>query len=123
MRKSSVLAVAAALALGAPMAQASVSTAGSRSGWDPRRIFGGGKASKRARREPSRLQLRGWWEIPCDAPHGYFWHRAPAGRRLYYLLKTAPKPRIVVYDEANDRSIIKSGWGYVKPTYAHGRVA
>ena len=76
--------------------------------------------SARQRRDPSRLQLRGWPEIPCDSPRGYFWHQARAGNRLWYLVKTPPGVGSVHYDEVNDRSIIRSGWGYVKPTYAPG---
>lgn len=77
---------------------------------------------KRFTRDPSKLQLRGYAEPPCDAPDGYHWNRATAGNRLYYLVKSPPGEREAVYDEANDRTIIRSGWGYVKPTYAHGDV-
>lgn len=89
-------------------------------GWAPPK--GRVKVPRKVRRDASRLQLRGWGAIPCDAPAGYHWHRAPMGRQLYYLLKKAPGERSVVYDEVFDRSIIRSGWGYVKPTYAHGDV-
>lgn len=76
---------------------------------------------KRLTRNVSKLQLRGYPTIPGDAPDGYFWHRAPAGRQLYYLLQTAPGERREVYDAVNDRTIVYSGWGYAKPTYRPGR--
>jgi hypothetical protein len=82
----------------------------------------GKRRAKKITRSVSSLQLRGWPETPCDAPAGYFWHQAPQGRRLYYLLKCAPGERHVEYDAKFDRSIIRSGWGYVKPTYAPGDV-
>lgn len=119
MRKAT-LAVAAAMALAAPSlgAQASVRADGPRFGWDPRRLFGGSKRiSQRQRRDPSRLQLRGWPQIPCGAPYGYSWQQAAAGRRLWYLHATPPGAGRVIRDEANGRLIIFSGWGYVKPTY------
>lgn len=77
---------------------------------------------KRITRDPSKLQLRGWPSIPGEAPKGYMWHRAAGGKRLYYLLKAPHGERSVEYDEVHDRSIIRSGWGYVKPTYAPGDV-
>ena len=80
------------------------------------------KRLTKRQRSVSALQRSGWHETPCDAPAGYFWHRAPQGRQLYYLLKCAPSERRVVYDPVHDRSIIYSGWGYVKPTYAPGDV-
>jgi hypothetical protein len=74
------------------------------------------------RRAVMALQLRGWPEIPCEAPPGYFWSRAASGAQRWYLRKSPPGERHVEYDAANDRSIIRSGWGYVKPTYAPGDV-
>lgn len=88
--------------------------------WTPTRTRH--RLPKRARRDASRLQLRGWPGAPCEAPEGYFWHRSSGGRQLYYLLKKAPGERSVTYDAAFDRSIIRSGWGYANPTYAHGDV-
>jgi hypothetical protein len=79
-------------------------------------------STRRGGRSASTLQLHGWYKPPCEPPVGYFWHRAPLGRQLYYLLKLAPGPRRVEYDEVYDRSIIWSGWGNVKPTYAPGDV-
>lgn len=126
MMKNRLAALVAATALAAPALAASPNfSAGPQSprfGWDPRRIFGTSRPSKKQRREPSRLQLRGWHAIPCTAPAGYFWHQAAGGERRWYLLKEAPGVRKVVYDAHNDRSIIYSGWGYVKPTYAPGDV-
>lgn len=80
------------------------------------------KRTKVVRRSISTLQLHGWHTTPCDAPEGYFWHQALGGKRLHYLLKKAPGPRHVEYDPIFDRSIIRSGWGYVNPTYAPGDV-
>lgn len=126
MMKNRLAALVAATALAAPAlaepASFSAGRQGPRFGWDPRRIFGGKRPSRRQRRDPSPLQLRGWPEIPCEAPDGYFWHQAPGGKRRWYLVKTPPAVGSVHYDEHNDRSIIRSGWGYVKPTYAHGDV-
>lgn len=90
-------------------------------GYTPPRKWGRSRV-KVSRRDPGPLQMRGWPEIPCDAPEGYFWQRASEGRRSYRLYKLPPGERHVTYDQLNDRSIIRSGWGYVKPTYAPGDV-
>lgn len=124
MNKLALLAAAAALA--APsMGRAELVSRESVHGGIGDWFRANGKLSgkgKRMTRDVSKLQLRGFAETPCDAPKGYFWHRAPEGKRLYYLLKDAPGERTVEYDERHDRSIIRSGWGYVKPTYAPGDV-
>lgn len=86
-------------------------------GWKPPRSRT--RLPKAARRDPSRLQLHAWATPPSDAPDGYFWHQSHGG--AHYLLKTPPGKRVEVYDEANDRTIVHSGWGYVKPTYRHGK--
>lgn len=54
-------------------------------GWKPPKSRH--RQSWRAKRDPSRLQLRGWPKPPCEAPRGYFWHQAVLGRMLFYLLK------------------------------------
>ena len=76
--------------------------------------------SQRQRRNPQRLQMRGWPEIPCEAPEAYFWKQNERSNewRLYAL---PPLPGTRTYDEVFDRTITVSGWGYVKPTYSHGR--
>jgi hypothetical protein len=79
-------------------------------------------AAKKIARSVSSLQLRGWPAIPCDAPEGYFWQRDLGSKMKYRLYKKAPGERTVEYDAVHDRSIIRSGWGYVKPTYAPGDV-
>lgn len=82
---------------------------------------GSRRPSKRAMRDPGPLQRRGFAEIPCDAPEGFFWKRDAFGP-AYRLYRKPLGERQVEYDEINDRSIIRSGWGYVKPTYAPGDV-
>lgn len=77
---------------------------------------------KGSRRDPGPLQMRGWPEIPCDAPEGYFWKRDTEGKRKYRLYALPPGERHVEYDAVFDRSIIHSGWGYVNPTYEPGDV-
>jgi hypothetical protein len=117
------LALAAALALAAPSGGGAVAVQrrddyGPFTGW--MRASGRGRPSEKViRRSISALQLQAWATPPCDAPKGYLWHLAASGRG-YYLLKAPPGERKVVYDAVNDRSIIYSGWGYVKPTYVHG---
>lgn len=76
------------------------------------------------RADPTKLQRHGWRKIPCDEPKGYFWQRDADGA---YRLYREPTPemmarRRVIYDEANDRSILESAWGYVKPSYHHGDI-
>ena len=121
------LAIAAAMALAMPSIGDSVRVVPRRDPQGPftnwLRANGRGAVShKRIQRSVSTLQLRGWPETPCSAPDGYFWHRSQGEKRLYYLLKTPPGERHVEYDEKHDRAIIRSGWGYVKPTYAPGDV-
>lgn len=94
MRNMNLLAVAAAATLAGPAlamqpAQTINGNSAPRLGWDPRKIFGGGKKpSAKVRRDPSRLQLRGYKEIPCEAPRGYFWKKDQEGPR--YRLYKAP---------------------------------
>lgn len=118
------LALAAALAMSAPAMMGGAVVATPRRDYGPltdwMRANGKSRPSVKAiRRSISSLQLRAWAEPPCEAPHGYLWHLAASGLS-YYLLKAPPGERKVIYDEANDRSIIYSGWGYVKPTYEYG---
>lgn len=117
------MAALGATALGTPPLVLRRSEAVPDIGWvPPRRARGLPIASKRIRRNPSRLQLRGWPVVPCLAPEGYFWRQDDAGKRLWRLHAKAPGERRVEYDPIHDRSIIWSGWGNVKPTYAPGDV-
>jgi hypothetical protein len=70
----------------------------------------------------SKLQLRAYRkaEIRRDPPEGYFWHQSANGSDKWYLLKLPPGEGRKVYDEAFDRTILFSGWGYAKPTYQAG---
>ncbi len=52
---------------------------------------------------------------------GYFWKQDLAGP-AWRLYRNPPAEGKVTYDAVNDRSIVESGWGYVKPTYHHGDI-
>lgn len=123
MRTKLMTAAALALAMGPSMGGASVIASPSRGGlgeWFKANGKSRWRGKSRCTRDASRLQLRGWPTIPCDAPEGYFWKRNLTGKMKHRLYKLPPGERHVTYDEANDRSLIRSGWGYVKPTYAPG---
>lgn len=85
-----------------------------------------GKIAPKGRRpskDPSRYAGRGFVECPkVDLP-GYFWKQDAAGPH-WRLYRQPPlgTTRKVEYDKFHDRSIIRSAWGYVKPTYAFGDV-
>jgi hypothetical protein len=116
-RKLLTMAVAAALSAPAVASPAVLKHGGGIGDWF--RSKGGRRMSKRAARSVSSLQLRGWKEAPCDAPEGYFWKQDTLGK-LWRLYAAPPMQGKRTYDPVFDRTIIYSGWGYVKPTYAPG---
>ena len=56
-----------------------------------------GRWSKKERRNPQRLQMRGWSKIPCDAPEGYFWKQNALGK-LWRLYAAPPTQGERTYD-------------------------
>lgn len=76
---------------------------------------------KRATQDVSRLLGRSFAKQPIYEPPGFFWKQDAGGTRWrLYRLPPRGNERTVVYDATHDRSIIRSAWGYVKPTYAYG---
>lgn len=117
MDKRMLLAAAAALAM--PSVGGAVAVGHRRSGigdW----LEANGKRAPRGKHAPhlSRVIGKGWPERGADYAR-YFWKQDIAGSawRLYPMPHVESK---ITYDPVHDRSIVESGWGYVKPTYHHG---
>lgn len=85
MDKRLMLAAVAGL-LAAPPAGARVDVLARESTYAPPYRYTG-SPPRRRRRDPTRLLLCGFPEIPCTEPDGYFWKRDRAGKQLYRLYR------------------------------------